>query len=269
MPRAGFSGRRHFCRKGRPDLERRIALPEGEIRYEWTRKRVKNYNLRVRTDGSVALSTPFGVSGAEADRFIRERAGWLAAARRRVEWRRPTVSLRAGGAWTLAGRPFGMWVERVPSAAAALWDENTLIMTLPIGLSSEEEEIRLRTLLRQALREPAEREFAALLERYAPLLEEVSGRRNPPPALTVRWMTSRWGSCSPARGRITLNAALVLAPPECAAYVVLHELAHRLHPNHSPAFHALVAALLKRAGLPGEAELRRRLRESDAAALMR
>ena len=268
MPRAGFSGRRHFCGKGRPDLERRIALPEGEIRYEWTRKRVKNYNLRVRPDGSVALSTPFGISGTEADRFIRERAGWLAAARQRAERRRPLVSLRDGGTWMLAGRPFGMRVERA-SAAAACWEENTLILTLPVGLSSEEEEIRLRTLLRQALREPAEREFAALLERYEALLEEMSGRRRARLSLTLRWMTSRWGSCSPGQDRITLNTALVLAPPECAAYVVLHELAHRIHPDHSPAFHALVAALLKRAGLPDEGELRRRLRESDAAALMR
>lgn len=269
MPRAGFSGRRHFCGKGRPDLERRIALPEGEIRYEWTRKRVKNYNLRVRPDGSVVLSTPFGISGVEADRFIRERAGWLAAARQRAEQRRPSVSLRNGGTWTLAGRPFGMRVERVPSAAAVRWEENTLIMTLPVGLSSEDEEIRLRGLLRQALRDPAEREFAVLLERHEPLLEEVSGRRRARLTLTLRWMTSRWGSCSPGQDRITLNTALVLAPPECAAYVVLHELAHRLHPDHSPAFHALVAALLRRAGLPEEGELRRRLRESDAAALMR
>ena len=248
-------------------MERRIDLPDGAICYEWTRKRIKNYNLRVRPDGSVALSTPVRVSGAEADRFVRERASWIAAARRRLAGRRP-FSLLDGGEWRLAGHPFRLQVKRA-EAASARWEAGVLFLTLPAGLSQKEEEERLRALLHLALREPAERVLGEILDRHAPLLEEVSGRRNPPPALTLKWMTSRWGSCSPARGRITLNAALVLAPPECAAYVVLHELAHRLHPNHSPAFHALVAALLKRAGLPGEAELRRRLRESDAAALMR
>jgi predicted metal-dependent hydrolase len=53
---------------------------------------------------------------------------------------------------------------------------------------------------------------------------------------------TRWGSCS-ASGSIRYNWRLVLAPPEVRRWVVAHEVAHRVHMNHAPAFKALEAAL--------------------------
>lgn len=58
--------------------------------------------------------------------------------------------------------------------------------------------------------------------------------------LAYRNMTSRWGSCQPATGRICLNVRLALYPPECLEYVVLHELCHLLEPGHGPKFKALL-----------------------------
>ena len=53
----------------------------GGVRYEFKRKRVKNINLRVRADGSVAVSAPLGAPLAQVDAFVAGRARWIEAAR--------------------------------------------------------------------------------------------------------------------------------------------------------------------------------------------
>jgi predicted metal-dependent hydrolase len=54
-------------------------------------------------------------------------------------------------------------------------------------------------------------------------------------AVTVRAQRTRWGSCSPT-GRISLNWRLLQLPPSVSDYVLLHELAHLTHLNHSARF---------------------------------
>ncbi|MET0269027.1 MAG: SprT family zinc-dependent metalloprotease [Sphingomonas sp.] len=56
---------------------------------------------------------------------------------------------------------------------------------------------------------------------------------------------ARWGSCS-ARGDIRYSWRLILAPPAVREATVAHEVGHRLHMNHGPAFHAAVRDLLGR-----------------------
>ena len=60
----------------------------------------------------------------------------------------------------------------------------------------------------------------------------------------MRWMTSRWGSCTMAKGKITLNWALVGAAPADIDAVVLHELVHFRHPDHSAAFYRTLYTLM-------------------------
>lgn len=60
-------------------------------------------------------------------------------------------------------------------------------------------------------------------------------------SVRLRFTASQWGSCSP-RGIVAINAALLFMPQPLLRYIIVHEIAHRKHANHSPAFWRLVAS---------------------------
>ena len=70
-----------------------VDTPNGPLAFELQYKKVKNLNLRVRRDGSVAVSAPRRVGRAEVERFVRQRADWIARARARQAQRPPAAPL--------------------------------------------------------------------------------------------------------------------------------------------------------------------------------
>ena len=81
--------------------------------------------------------------------------------------------------------------------------------------------------------------------------------------VTIRCQRTRWGSCS-AKGNLNFNCLLLLAPPEALDSVVVHELCHRKHMNHSAAFYAEVLRVF-----PDYRKWNGWLREHGAALLAR
>ena len=73
------------------------------------------------------------------------------------------------------------------------------------------------------------------------LVYEWAGKLDVQPSrVQFRQMTRKWGSCS-AKGSVTLNTAMFYLPQHLVEYVVVHELAHLIELNHSPAFWAILA----------------------------
>lgn len=78
----------------------------------------------------------------------------------------------------------------------------------------------------------------------------------PKPNLKIRKMTSRWGVCNTKNHNVTLNYQLVKYDISCLDYVIVHELSHFIHPNHSKEFWGLVGKYY-----PRYKECRRMLKE--------
>lgn len=62
--------------------------------------------------------------------------------------------------------------------------------------------------------------------------------------VTIKKTKTRWGSCNYVKKTINLNFNLVLRDIQAIEYVVLHEIAHLTHPNHSKEFYAYVASYM-------------------------
>lgn len=85
----------------------------------------------------------------------------------------------------------------------------------------------------QKMAETAAQIIPRRVEYYAGLMG-VSYNR-----ITIRNQKSRWGSCA-SGGNLNFNCLLVMTPPEVLDSVVVHELCHRIHPDHSKAFYDAV-----------------------------
>lgn len=95
----------------------------------------------------------------------------------------------------------------------------------------------VRTLLLAWYRRRAEIKFG---EYAAPLVARFGRYGVQPSGIALKEMATRWGSCT-ASGQILLNPRLVGAPRICIEYVIVHELCHLVHHNHTKAFYELLA----------------------------
>ena len=107
------------------------------------------------------------------------------------------------------------WIERKLSEMANKSENKVKMLT-------EEETAQLAAAAKETI--------PRRVRHYAPLVGADFGR------ITLRIQKTRWGSCS-AKGNLNFNCLLMLAPPEVLDSVVVHELCHRKHMNHSKEFY--------------------------------
>ena len=213
-------------------MQRTIRTGGGELTYELTRKAVKNINLRVQPDGTLQVSAPRRTAAEQVDAFVRQKAAWIARARVRQGERRAAAD---GAVWLLGRR------LRVQARPMAPGEREGAILRGDVLTLTVRDSDRCAPLIRAFLEQEGARVFPDALRRMHRLVEPLGV---PLPVMSTRWARTRWGSCSYKAGRISINKALVCVPPACIELVMLHELVHFVHPNHSAAFHAEMAALL-------------------------
>lgn len=197
--------------------------------------RARRISLRVDARrGEVVATAPSPRKLADAARFARDRAAWIAEHLERLH---DKIRLRPGLVISLDGQPCRL--ERAamriaPRLIAAAADEPMRL------LASGEGEAYGRAAFR-ALKAEALKRLAERTAHHAAALGQ------PIPSVAVSDPKGRWGSCRKgppgAPGAVRYSWRLILSPPEVLDYVAAHEVAHLVEANHGPKFWAVVAQL--------------------------
>ena len=222
--------------------KRSVAVNQGQIEYFLERKAVKSLNLRVHADGSVYVSAPRLVPLTIIDRFVLDKAVFIQEARARFMARQAAQKKLQGSEYKhgdiiyLLGKPVA--IALIPDAKNSIVLAENLIM---LYLNDMEKVVLRQRMVRKLLDELCEQVFQEVLRKQYELVRPYGV---PLPALHMRTMKSRWGSCLFLKGIVTMNKRLIHMPLPCIEQVMLHELCHFLVGNHSPSFYAWLDKLM-------------------------
>lgn len=189
--------------------------------------RARRLTLRLAPDGSeIRVSVPRAARSADVLAFAHAHIEWLEGQLAKVPQR-----LTIGPGSTVAYRGERLTVLHEPKAP-----RRPAMAESVLRLGGTAESIAPR--LRRWLEGEARRLMTEDLAHYC----ASAGVATPP--LSLSNARRRWGSCS-ARGAIRMNWRLVMAPDAVRRSVVAHEVAHLVHFDHGPQFHALLAELFE------------------------
>ena len=175
----------------------------GNVRYVYNR-RARNLSLRINQQGEIRVTIPRYVSQKRAEAFLMSKKRWIMVKLSEINhWIDSGPVVREGDQLNVRGKDFPMVLQRgEKSVEDAIW----------------------RILLKEGKSYlPSRVEELALAHNF-----EVTG-------VKVRKMKTRWGSCTIKNG-INLNSWLMMLPETLIDYVILHELTHTRHRDHSRTF---------------------------------
>jgi len=239
-----------------PQANQHVQLAGVAVGYWLERSRRRSIGMTVRPEG-LQVRAPLATSLAGVERVLHDKAEWIVRKlaeqqergrqlhSARLQWNAQAELPYLGATLVLA-----LGVPLSGRAAAQLQPDGVLQLALAADAPAEQIRRRVHAWWLQAARQ----HFTARLDHFAPQLG-VQWR-----SLGLSSARTRWGSAR-SDGAIRLNWRLLHYAPEIIDYVLVHELSHLRHMDHSPRFWATVGSVL-----PDYRALRQRLRDQPAPA---
>lgn len=219
---------------------RTISYRGTEIEYQLKRKTVKNLNLRIHSDSSIVVSANESISADKVDEFVIEKGAYILSTVLRFKQieaqELPPKKFVSGETFNILGRGIRLKVKR--SEKEGVFSDGRYLY---LSVKNPDDYDRKEKMIRRYLDKQCRDVFLEIMQRIYPMYQKYGLSM---PILRIRDMKTRWGSCSPARGAITLNKQLLEVPTNCIEYVVMHEFCHFIHPNHSKQFYSFLTMLM-------------------------
>lgn len=194
-------------------------------------QRARRVSIKIKPFEGVCVSVPHRMSFKKAQEFAFQHSDWILKNHLKVQKQEQSLT-RFDETTNFSTRHHKLFIEKTDksSASARIIKDKILIkFPLPEDISTPQNQKFIRDTLVKAWRKEA-KEY--LPKRTEELAQKHSLKYND---IKIKNLKSRWGSCS-SKNNINLSLHLMKLPDELVDYVILHELAHIIHKNHSKNF---------------------------------
>jgi len=220
-------------------MKMKLALNESGdlIEFEVVYSRRRTMAIKIDANGDIKIYAPKGTSHTTIGDMVSSKTDWIIKNLHEIKSARAQEVKREyidGEYFTYLGKDYPLQLKVNPEI-------NKMTVKLSEGRFLVETPVADAAVIRGGLeawyRFMAAGHINARLDHYQSLLDVSPSR------VTIRNQKTRWGSCS-SKGSLNFNWRLMIAPAEVIDYVVIHELCHLIHPNHSKKFWNQVSAIL-------------------------
>lgn len=211
-------------------------ISELEGRLIINRKPVKNYSIRIKPPGIVIITSPLRATSESIEQLLVEKRKWLEQHLSGMILKQQEHQELFSHNMVYLGiiYPIIVVVNNIrQKEKITMTNGKCLIFLNHLQDTDKQKELLDKWYLKQA-----KTLFAELITKYQPFIPVMVKH------LSVRKMNTRWGSCNSTKQYINLNVDLIMQAVEAIEYVVLHELAHLVHPHHGQEFYALIASFM-------------------------
>lgn len=228
--------------------KRTVTISSREVEVDIVRSSRRTVALYVKPGGILLIRAPWYVPVSLLMQFVRQKTAWIERQLSRMKDDRPPAApslTDEGSVIPFMGRQVTVRVTAGDRNSAVL-KEDELHLTLAGAVSAERVTAQAEAWYLREAKNYFTSRTAALASSYSSLLPA-------PGQVNVRKMKRRWGTCH-SSGAIWFNRELIKKEQELIDYVIIHELCHLVHHNHSREYYALLGSII-----PNFRELKKRL----------
>jgi predicted metal-dependent hydrolase len=211
-----------------------IQYGNSKIDFQLIYKERKTLGIKVYPDGSIVVSAPLDTKMDKIIEKVKAKAQWIFKQEMffmLFEPRAIEKTYESGEGHLYLGRNYRLKIKESNNKSVKLKGGYIWIET-----KNKNNTEKIKDELNEWYKQKAIIHFNSLYEQRLKLAEELSSKNT---SLKYRWFNNRWGSCF-NDGTICLNLELIKAPKECIDYVIVHEMCHLEHHNHSALFYKLL-----------------------------
>lgn len=190
--------------------------------------RIKRLSIKVGTHSGVVVCIPRSVTNAQAVAFLQQKKEWVLKHLQNIKYCDSKIPNQVSLATTVV-----IFQETEHNIPKIKEKDGVTVLSIPVCLLFEEKEQLKRQLLEKVLRVEAKSFLTKRVAELASIHGFQYGK------LSFRNQKTLWGSCS-YHNNISLNIQLMRLPLHLIDYVIIHELCHTVHKNHSAKFWLLV-----------------------------